>query len=165
MTGLTGYELPHWLWLSCLATTKLTGYGWPDWLCVVFCLAMNELTGYELIDWLWLARLAMILFDWLWNFLLAMNSLTGYTPTKKYPGSRDFLRQISTVFGNFLKKYLRYREVIYLIGKPSFSAFRRSKDIRCGYPHKIATPLWMKVELFSLKRAWRISRSGHALCL
>ena len=64
-----------------------------------------------------------------------------YTPTKKYPGSRDFLRQISTVFGNFLKKYLRYREVIYLIGKPSFSAFRRSKDIRCGYPHKIATPL------------------------
>ena len=93
------------------------------------------------------------------------NQIKWYTPTKKYPGSRDFLRQISTVFGNFLKKYLRYREVIYLIGKPSFSAFRRSKDIRCGYPHKIATPLWMKVELFSLKRAWRISRSGHALCL
>ena len=64
-----------------------------------------------------------------------------YTPTKKYPAGRDFLRQISTVFCNFLKKYLRYREVIYLIGKPSFSAFRRSKDIRCGYPHKIATPL------------------------
>ena len=58
-----------------------------------------------------------------------------------------------------------YREVIYLIGKPSFSAFWRSKDIGCGYAPKIATPLRMKVKLFSLKRAWWISRSGHALCL
>ena len=64
-----------------------------------------------------------------------------YTHKKKYWPGRDFWRQISTVFGNFLEKYLRYREVIYLIGKPSFSAFRRSKDIWCGYPHKIATPL------------------------
>ena len=69
-------------------------------------------------------------------------SIVGmYTHKKKYWPGRNFLRQILTVFGNFLKKYLRYREVIYLIRKPSFSAFRRSKDIRCGYHQKIATPL------------------------
>ena len=69
-----------------------------------------------------------------------MRKLSCYTPTKKYPGSCDFLRQILTVFGNFLKKYLRYREVIYLIGKPSFSAFWRSKDIGRGLTYLSATP-------------------------
>ena len=43
---------------------------------------------------------------------------THTLPQKKYPPGRDFLRQISTVFGNFLKKYLRYRNFIYLDGKP-----------------------------------------------
>ena len=41
-----------------------------------------------------------------------------YTHKKKYWPGRDFSRQISTVLGNFLKKYLRYRSFIYLIGKP-----------------------------------------------
>ena len=41
-----------------------------------------------------------------------------YTGANKGPPGRDFLRQISTVFGTFLKKYLRYRTFIYLIGKP-----------------------------------------------
>ena len=46
-------------------------------------------------------------------FLQAM-----YTQTRKYRTDRDFLRKISTDFGHFLKKYLRYRKVIYLFGKP-----------------------------------------------
>ena len=56
-----------------------------------------------------------------------------YTPTKKYPSSRNFLRQISTFFGNFLKKYLRYRNFIYLVGKPQYPAFRNFINIGCGY--------------------------------
>ena len=76
----------------------------------------------------------------------------NYSPTKKYPSGRDFLRQISTVFGNFLKKYLRYRKVIYLIGKPSFSTFWRSKDIGCGSSIKALTPILMNSYEFHSNR-------------
>ena len=50
---------------------------------------------------------------------------------KDLPG-RDFLRQILTGFGTFLKKYLRYRNFIYLIGKPKNSALWNRKDMGHG---------------------------------
>ena len=50
--------------------------------------------------------------------VLPLQILAVYTGANKDPPGRDFLRQISTVFGTFLKNYLRYRNFIYLIGKP-----------------------------------------------
>ena len=67
--------------------------------------------------------------------------LITYTHKKKYWPSRDFSRQISTVLGNFLKKYLRYRSFIYLIGKPYYPAFRNFINKGCGSFNKSATPL------------------------
>ena len=37
---------------------------------------------------------------------------------KKIPDRSRFFEEILTDFVHFLKKYLRYRKVIYLIGKP-----------------------------------------------
>ena len=55
-----------------------------------------------------------------------------YTGARKDPPGRDFLRQISMVFGNFLKKYLRYRNFMYLIWKPLYTAIMSQKDKEGG---------------------------------
>ena len=53
-----------------------------------------------------------------WAIFVTLVGYLIYTGANKDSPGRDFSRQISTVFGTFLKKYLRYRNFIYLIGKP-----------------------------------------------
>ena len=53
---------------------------------------------------------------------------------------------------SYIQNHMHYREVIYLIGKPLFSAFWRSKDMGRGSSIKAPTPILMNSYEFHLNR-------------